>query len=104
MHKFILLFVLSPVFLSACQTAGAEPERYLSTPCSQLSKLQESYSQYSRNSDPFAASDYNFNKQFGALQRDESDIGTSRPGLTSYQVKQEKNLNSIRAAYTLKGC
>ncbi len=104
MNKFVSLLTQSPLLLTACNTAGAEPKRYLGVSCSELSTLQQSYSQYSRNADPFAASEYNFNKQFGAAKYDTNDIGNILTNGTPQQVKQEKDLNSIRAAYNLQGC
>jgi len=33
-----------------------------------------------------------------------SDVGQTRPDLRPYEVQQEKDFNSIRAASRLKGC
>lgn len=98
-----LLF--SAILLTACATAGAEPERYAGMDCQQLSDLKRSYDKSLTKSDPFIDSDINDRiRSDGASRNVFWDIGESKPGLTPGQVEQEKDLNSIRAASRLKGC
>jgi len=100
-----ILVLLSALLLTACATAGAEPERYAGMDCQQLSDLKRSYNQTRVTSDPFIDSDINERIRSDGPRRNTFwDIGESQPGLTPSQVKQEKDLNSIRAAARLKGC
>ena len=88
----------------ACTTAGAEPERYAGFDCQQLSDLARSYTQTAAISDPFRDSDRIENERRSASDQKLGTIGQSRADLRPYEVKQEKELNSIRAASRLKGC
>lgn len=101
MRKLVLISVF---FLTACATAGAEPERYADMDCQQLSELKRSYSQSIANYDLFQDGDINELERTNASHRNLADVGQSRPDLRPYEVEQEKDLNSIRAASRLKGC
>ena len=96
--------ILSALLLTACATAGAEPERYAEFDCQQLSELSRSYTQTAAIYDPFKESDRIKNERRSASDRKLGTVGQSRAGLRPYEVEQEKDLNSIRAASRLKGC
>ena len=97
--------LLSAVLLTACATAGAEPERYAGLDCQQLSDLKRSYNQSLTQFDPFTDSEINERARRGKSERNDLfQVGQSRSGLTPGQVNYEKDLNSIRAAARLKGC
>lgn len=99
------LVLLSALLLTACATAGAEPERYAGMDCQQLSDLKRSYNQSLAQFDPFTDSDINERSRSGRFERNNLfDVGQSRSNLTPGQVNYEKDLNSIRAASRLKGC
>lgn len=99
------IFILIPaLLLTACVTAGAEPERYADMDCQQLSDLKRSYGQSMANYDLFGDGDINELERTNSSRRDLIDIGQSRADLRPYEVEQEKDLNSIRAASRLKGC
>lgn len=101
MRNFILLLAL---LLTACATAGAEPERYATLDCQELSDLKRSYDQSLAQFDLFNDADINELGRTNSTRRNLTDIGQSRPHLTPGDVKYEKDLNSIRAASRLKGC
>lgn len=102
MRKLVLSSV---ILLTACATAGAEPERYAGLSCQQLSDLKLSYNKSPSQFDPFVDSDINERSRGGQSGRnDPFDTGKSRSGLTRAEIKYEKDLNSIRAASRLKGC
>jgi len=101
MRKIILLAAL---LLTACTTAGAEPERYAGMDCHQLSDLKRSYTQSIAQHDLFNDSDINELERTNSSRRNLADVGQSRPDLRPYEVEQERDLNSIRAASRLKGC
>ena len=102
MRKLVLI---STLLLTACVTAGAEPERYAGFDCQQLSDLKRSYDKSQTKSDPFIDSDINDRiRSDGSRRNTFWDIGQSRSLLTPGEVEQEKDLNSIRAASRLKGC
>jgi hypothetical protein len=97
--------LLSALLLTACATAGAEPERYAGMDCQQLSDLQKSYNQSLAQFDPFIDADINERARGGKSSRNDSlFVGQSRSDLTPGQIDFEKDLNSIRAASRLKGC
>ena len=97
--------LLSALLLTACTTAGAEPERYAGMDCQQLSDLQKSYNQSLAQFDPFIDADINERARGGKSSRNDSlFVGQSRSDLTPGQIEYEKDLNSIRAASRLKGC
>jgi len=99
------IFVLtSALLLTACVTAGAEPERFAGMDCQQLSDLKRSYTQSLAQYDLFNDGDINELERTNSSRRDLSDIGQTRPDLRPYEVQQEKDINSIRAASRLKGC
>ncbi len=98
------LTLIGTLLLTACATAGAEPERYAGFDCQQLSDLKRSYQQSSERYDLFQDSDINELERRNSSRRNLADIGQSRPDLRPYEVEQEKDLNSIRAASRLKGC
>ncbi len=98
-----LLFV-APILLTACATAGAEPERYAGMDCQQLSDLKRSYARSIAQYDLFNDGDINELERTNSSRRNLADVGQSRPDLRLYEVEQEKDLNSIRAASRLKGC
>lgn len=99
------LVLLSAILLTACATAGAEPERYAGMDCGQLADLKRSYNTSLAQFDPFLDSDINERARRGSADNDNAfEIGQSRSGLTPGDVKYEKELNSIRAASRLKGC
>jgi len=106
MHRLILIstVLISTPFLTACETAGAEPERYAGLNCQQLSNLKKTYQQSFAQRDIFNDSDINELERTNATRRNLIDIGQSRPDLFAYEVDQEKDLNSVRAASRLKGC
>ena len=95
---------LAALLLTACVTAGAEPERYAGMNCQQLSDLKRSYTTSLAQYDLFNDGDTNELERTNSSRRDLSDVGQSRPNLRPYEVEQEKDLNSIRAAARLKGC
>ena len=100
-----ILVLLSALALTACVTAGAEPERYAGLNCQQLSDLKRSYNQSPSQFDPFIDSDINERARNGnSDRRNLFEAGQSRSGLTQGEIKYEKDLNSIRAASRLKGC
>ena len=101
MRNFILL---STLLLTACATAGAEPERYADLNCQELADLKRSQAQSFAQLDLFNDGDINELGRTNATRRDLFDNGQSRPNLRPYEVEQEKDLNSIRAASRLKGC
>ncbi len=101
MRNFSLLTAL---LLTACATAGAEPERYAGMDCQQLSDLKRSYAQSSAQLDLFNDGDINELERTNSTRRDLTDVGQSRPDLRPYEVEREKDINSIRAASRLKGC
>jgi len=101
MRKLVLI---STCLLTACATAGAEPERYAGMDCAQLSDLKRSYAQQSAQYDLFNDGDINELERRNASRRNLADVGQSRPDLRPYEVEREKDLNSIRAASRLKGC
>jgi len=98
------LILISALLLTACVTAGAEPERYAGMSCQQLVELSRSYSKSLAQYDLFNDGDINELERTNSTRRDLVDIGQSRPDLRPYEVEQEKDLNSIRAASRLKGC
>jgi len=98
------LVLLSALLVTACATAGAEPERYEGMDCQQLSDLKRSYTQSIAQYDLFNDGDINELERTNSTRRNLADVGQSRPDLRPYEVKQEKDLNSIRAASRLKGC
>lgn len=99
------LALIGTLLLTACATAGAEPERYAGFDCQQLSDLKRSYNQTQMKSDPFIDSDINDRIRSDSSRRNNFwDIGQSRSRLTPGEVEQEKDINSIRAASRLKGC
>lgn len=98
------LILIPALLLTACVTAGAEPERYAGMSCQQLSDLKGSYSQSMANYDLFRDGDINELERTNSGRRDLADVGQSREDLRPYEVQQEKDLNSIRAASRLKGC
>jgi len=99
------LALIGTLLLTACTTAGAEPERYAGFDCQQLSDLQRSYNQSLAQFDPFIDSDINERARIGKTERNNFfDAGQSSSRLTPGQVEQEKDINSIRAASRLKGC
>lgn len=99
-----MLILIPALLLTACATAGAEPERYAEMDCQQLSDLKRSYGQSMANFDLFQDGDINELERTNSVRRDLIDVGQSRPDLRPYEVEQEKDLNSIRAASRLKGC
>jgi len=99
-----IVVLLSVLLLTACATAGAEPERYAGLDCQQLSDLKRSYTQSMAQYDLFNDGDINELERTNSTRRDLVDVGQSRPDLRPYEVEQEKDLNSIRAASRLKGC
>ena len=99
-----ILVLIPALLLTACVTAGAEPERYAGMTCQQLSDLKRSYGQSMANYDLFRDGDINELERTNSGRRDLVDIGQSREDLRPYEVQQEKDLNSIRAASRLKGC
>jgi len=101
MRKLILI---SALLLNACATAGAEPERYARMDCQQLTDLKRSYTQSIAQYDLFNDGDINELERTNSSRRNLANIGQSRPDLRPYEVEQEKDLNSIRAAARLKGC
>lgn len=101
MRKLILI---SALLLNACATAGAEPERYAGMDCQQLTDLKRSYTQSIAQYDLFNDGDINELERTNSSRRNLANIGQSRPDLCPYEVEQEKDLNSIRAAARLKGC
>jgi len=98
------LVLLTALVLTACATAGAEPERYAGMSCQQLSDLKRSYTQSTAQYDLFNDGDINELERTNSSRRNLADIGQSRPDLRPYEVNQEKDFNSIRAASRLKGC
>lgn len=98
------LILISAIFLTACATAGAEPERYADMDCQQLSDLKRSYMQSIANYDLFQDGDINELERTNSGRRDLAEVGQSRSDLRPYEVEQERDLNSIRAASRLKGC
>ncbi|WP_026942628.1 hypothetical protein [Hellea balneolensis] len=98
------LILITALLLTACATAGAEPERYAGFDCAQLADLKRSYTQSSARYDLFQDSDINELERRNASKRNLADVGQSRPDLRPYEVEQEKEINSIRAASRLKGC
>lgn len=98
------LSLLAALLLTACVTAGAEPERYAGLDCQQLSDLKRSYTKSMAQYDLFNDGDINELERTNSSRRNLADIGKSRPDLRPYEVEQEKDLNSIRAAARLKGC
>ena len=96
--------LLIALLLTACTTAGADPSRYASFNCQQLSDLKRSYAQSIAQFDLFNDGDINELERTNSSRRSLVDVGTSRPDLRPYEVEQEKDLNSIRAASRLKGC
>ena len=101
MRNLILLLV---ILLTACATAGAEPERYAGLNCQQLSDLKRSYTTSLAQYDLFNDGDLNELERTNSSRRNLADVGQSRPDLRPYELEQEKDLNSIRAASRLKGC
>jgi len=101
MRKLVLI---SALLLTACVTAGAEPERYAGMSCQQLTELKRSYAQSLAQYDLFNDGDINELERRNESRRNLVDVGQSRPDLRPYEVEQEKDLNSIRAASRLKGC
>lgn len=101
MRNCVLLFA---ALLTACATAGAEPERYAGLSCQQLSDLKRSYTTSLARYDLFNDGDINELERTNSSRRNLSDVGQSRPDLRPYEREQEKDLNSIRAASRLKGC
>lgn len=101
MRNFSLLTAL---LLTACATAGAEPERYAGMDCQQLSDLKRSYAQSPAHLDLFNDGDINELERTNSTRRNLADVGQSRPDLRPYEVDREKDINSIRAASRLKGC
>lgn len=99
-----ILALLSALLLTACATAGAEPERYAGMNCQQLSDLKRSYATSLAQYDLFNDGDINELERTNSSRRNLADVGQSRPDLRPYEVEQEKDLNSIRAAARLKGC
>ena len=99
-----ILALLSALLLAACATAGAEPERYAGMNCQQLSDLKRSYATSLAQYDLFNDGDINELERTNSSRRNLADVGQSRPDLRPYEVEQEKDLNSIRAAARLKGC
>ena len=98
------LILLSAILLTACATAGAEPERYAGLNCQQLSDLKRSYTASLAQYDLFNDGDINELERTNSSRRNLADVGQSRPDLRPYEREQEKDLNSIRAASRLKGC
>lgn len=98
------LALIGTLLLTACATAGAEPERYAGFDCQQLSDLKRSYTQSSAQYDLFQDGDINELERRNSSRRNLADVGQSRPDLRPYEVEQEKDINSIRAASRLKGC
>lgn len=98
------LIIILALFVTACATAGAEPERYAGLSCQQLSDLKRSYTKSTAQFDLFNDGDINELERTNSSRRDLADVGQSRPNLRPYEVQQEKDLNSIRAASRLKGC
>jgi hypothetical protein len=98
------LILLSAILLTACATAGAEPERYAGLNCQQLSDLKRSYTTSLAQYDLFNDGDINELERTNSSRRNLADVGQSRPDLRPYELEQEKDLNSIRAASRLKGC
>ena len=98
------LILLSAILLTACATAGAEPERYAGLNCQQLSDLKRSYTTSLAQYDLFNDGDINELERTNSSRRNLADVGQSRPDLRPYEREQEKDLNSIRAASRLKGC
>ena len=98
------LILLSALLLTACATAGAEPERYAGLDCQQLSDLKRSYTTSLAQYDLFNDGDINELERTNSSRRNLADVGQSRPDLRPYEREQEKDLNSIRAASRLKGC
>jgi len=98
------LIIISALLVTACATAGAEPERYTGLSCQQLSDLKRSYTKSAAQFDLFNDGDINEFERTNSSRRDLADVGQSRPNLRPYEVEQEKDLNSIRAASRLKGC
>jgi len=98
MRKLILI---STLLLTACATAGAEPERYANMDCQQLSDLKRSYTTSLAQYDLFNDGDINELERTNDPQR---RLGETRSDLRPYEREQEKDLNSIRAAARLKGC
>lgn len=96
--------LISALLLTACATAGAEPERYAQLSCQQLSDLKRSYTQSSAQYDLFNDGDINELERTNSSRRDLIEVGQSRANLRPYEVEQEKDLNSIRAASRLKDC
>ena len=99
-----ILALLSALLLTACATAGAEPERYAGMNCQQLSDLKRSYATSLAQYDLFNDGDINELERTNSSRRNLADVGQSRPDLRPYEVEQEKDQNSIRAAARLKGC
>jgi len=99
-----ILVLLGALLLTACVTAGAEPERYARLNCQELSDLKRSYTQNIAQYDLFNDGDINELERTNSTRRDLVDVGQSRPDLRPYEVQQEKDINSIRAASRLKGC
>jgi len=98
------MLLISAALLTACATAGADPERYAGLDCRQLSELARSYSTSLARYDLFQDGDINELERTNASRRNLSDVGQTRPDLRPYEVQQEKDFNSIRAASRLKGC
>lgn len=97
--------LLSALLLTACATAGAEPERYAGFDCQQLSDLKKSYDQSLAQFDPFMDSDINERARSGRYDdKDLFEAGQLRSNLSPSELDFEKDLNSIRAASRLKGC
>jgi len=72
--------------------------------CQQLTDLKRSYTQSIAQYDLFNDGDINELERTNSSRRNLANIGQSRPDLRPYEVEQEKDLNSIRAAARLKGC
>ena len=100
--RYVIL--ISAALLAGCATAGAEPERYAHLDCNQLSDLARSYTTSYAQYDLFQDGDINELERTNAKRRELNDVGQTRPDLRPYEREQEKDYNSIRAAYTLKGC
>jgi len=98
-----ILFI-PPLLLAACITVGAEPEKYASFECKELSQLQKSYEASTSNYDLFGDTDINELERSNTSRRALYTLGESRAGLRPYKKKAEKDLNSIRAASRLRGC
>lgn len=107
MRSLILISAVSifSLCLTACgTTAGAEPERYAGLNCQQLSNLKKTYQKSFAQRNIFNDADINELERTNSTRHDLFDVGQSRPDLRAYEVEQEKDINSIRAASRLQGC